>query len=67
MKTQNPAKPAGKVEDEILERMPPAFKLIVEFVRGQKNISNGGNEITPKREVRKNGKYPHRSIEPEHN
>jgi len=36
---------ATRERDEILGRLSPAFRLVVEFVREQKNSCNGGDKI----------------------
>ena len=35
----------ARERDEILSRLSPAFRLVVEFVREQKNSCNGGDKI----------------------
>ena len=37
----------GRERDEILSRLSPAFRLVVEFVREQKNSCGGGDKVVP--------------------
>lgn len=47
MTERKSAKPAGRVDDEVLERLPSSFKVIVEFVREQQKqkICNSGDKV----------------------
>jgi len=52
MTEQIPAKAVAQSENEILERMPPPFKSLVEFMRKTNQSVGGTVNQPPEQEVR---------------